>query len=58
MYVGFVLTNPTWRNVLIYSVCLVCMAQRIWAEERILKQDPAYRDYMAATRSRLFPFIY
>jgi protein-S-isoprenylcysteine O-methyltransferase Ste14 len=58
MYLGYWLTNPTARNAAIYGVCIVCMAQRIWAEERVLKADPAYGAYMAATRSRLFPFIW
>ncbi|MFB2603582.1 isoprenylcysteine carboxylmethyltransferase family protein, partial [Rhizobium phaseoli] len=31
---------------------------RLLAEERLLKEDPAYTTFMATTRYRLVPFVF
>jgi protein-S-isoprenylcysteine O-methyltransferase Ste14/uncharacterized membrane protein (UPF0127 family) len=57
-YVGYVLTYPSWRNVLLTGGTGAALYARAVAEERLLTQDPGYRDYLGATRWRFFPYVY
>ena len=57
-HAGFLLTNPSVRNVAIYAVSYVFQFARICAEERILAQDGAYREYLQSVRYRLIPGVY
>jgi protein-S-isoprenylcysteine O-methyltransferase Ste14 len=56
--VGYLLENPTVRNMLV--VCVVACAQvfRIREEERCLSSDPAYARYRRHVRHRLVPYLY
>lgn len=56
--VGFLLMNPTWRNLLIYTAAWTIQIARLYREERWLSQDPAYRAYAESVRYRLFPGLY
>lgn len=58
IYVGFLLMNPTWRNLAVYAGAFVCQVLRIFAEERHLQQDPLYRNYMDQVRYRLVPGLF
>ncbi|MDM9621762.1 isoprenylcysteine carboxyl methyltransferase [Rhizobium sp. AC44/96] len=65
MYAGYLLTHiafltvhPSIWNLLVYSTCLVAQCFRILAEERILGEDAAYRDFAKSTRYRLIPFVF
>ena len=55
---GTFLANPLPSNGVLYLLTLVLFVLRIGAEERILKQDPAYHAFMGRVRYRLAPGIY
>jgi protein-S-isoprenylcysteine O-methyltransferase Ste14 len=54
-HVGFLLMNPTLRNLALYVVATALQIPRLLAEERLLSQDPAYRAYLADVPDRLLP---
>jgi protein-S-isoprenylcysteine O-methyltransferase Ste14 len=56
--VGYVLESPTHWNIGLLSATLLGQLIRIREEERVLRQDDAYRHYMARVRSRLIPFVF
>jgi protein-S-isoprenylcysteine O-methyltransferase Ste14 len=57
-HAGFLLSNPSVRNVAIYAAAYVFQFARIYAEERILAQDGEYREYLRNVRYRLIPGVY
>jgi protein-S-isoprenylcysteine O-methyltransferase Ste14 len=57
-HVGFLLTNWSSRNVVIYIVLYLFQVARILSEERILKGDKSYNAYCDRVRYRLIPFIF
>ena len=57
-HVGFLLLHPTAWNAAVYAVSLSLQVVRILAEERLLSQDPAYRDFSASVRYRLAPGVF
>lgn len=57
-FAGFVLNQMTWHNVMVYFAALLLWVLRILAEERLLMNDPAYRDYAERVRWRLIPCIF
>jgi protein-S-isoprenylcysteine O-methyltransferase Ste14 len=65
MYAGYVMThiafllyNPSLWNLSVYAIGLGCQIARILAEERVLLQDAAYRDFAAQTRYRLLVGVF
>jgi protein-S-isoprenylcysteine O-methyltransferase Ste14 len=52
---GFLLANPTAWNVGIYLFAWAFQYVRIVAEERLLSQDAAYREFAKAVPYRVFP---
>ena len=56
--IGYLLSNATARNVLIFAVGLGCQVLRIRDEERLLSEYPEYRVYRTRTRWRLMPWVY
>jgi protein-S-isoprenylcysteine O-methyltransferase Ste14 len=44
--------------VVIYTIGWTAQMRRILAEEALLGQDVAYRDYMAKVRWRLIPRVF
>lgn len=56
--VGYLLSNLDGRNLLLVLAALGFQLLRIVNEERFLSQYPAYAEYKACTRWRLFPFVY
>jgi protein-S-isoprenylcysteine O-methyltransferase Ste14 len=54
---GYLLENPSVRNVCLYAAVSVCQVARIREEERTLSADPAYREYCTRVRSRVIPFV-
>lgn len=54
---GFLLAYFSLGNVLVYAVVWTALGLRIREEEKFLNRDPAYRDYAAKVRYRLFPGI-
>jgi protein-S-isoprenylcysteine O-methyltransferase Ste14 len=57
-HIGFLLACPSALNSVIYATMLAIQIARILREERVLGQDPAYRDYAASVRYRLCPMIF
>lgn len=57
-HIGFLLLFPCWQNLIIYTVTLGLQIVRIMKEERVLSEDPAYRELMQTTRYRLVPGVF
>lgn len=55
---GFLLGNLTARNLVVYSVGWACQIGRIFAEERLLLRDEAYRTMVERVPYRLIPKIF
>jgi protein-S-isoprenylcysteine O-methyltransferase Ste14 len=65
MYAGYLLVHLgvlavmfSPYNLAIYAIGWTAQILRLLAEERLLGEDPAYRDYMSAVRWRLIPGIF
>ena len=65
MYAGYALVHlgilalmPTLLNLAIYAIGWWAQILRLLAEERLLSEDPAYRDFMTKTRWRLIPGLF
>jgi protein-S-isoprenylcysteine O-methyltransferase Ste14 len=58
MAAGYLASNFTARNASIVLVAYACQVARIFHEERLLSQYPAYVDYKARTRWRLVPYVF
>ncbi|HEY1449027.1 MAG TPA: methyltransferase [Caulobacteraceae bacterium] len=56
--VGFLLMNPTARNLGLYALAVGLVLARIRAEERLLDLDPLYAAFKARVRYRLAPGLY
>jgi protein-S-isoprenylcysteine O-methyltransferase Ste14 len=57
-YIGALVVNPSAWNAVLLSVWLVFEILRIFAEERILMQDEAYREHATRVKFRLIPGIW
>lgn len=65
MYAGYLLVHIgvmavmySPYNVAVYAIGWTAQILRLQAEERLLGEDPAYRDYMAQVRWRLIPGVF
>ncbi len=58
LHTGFFLLNPTLWNLCVFAILYTIKIPRILAEERLLGQDPEYRQYMQKVRSRLIPGLF
>lgn len=58
MFAGYMLANPSWRNVLVCVLAVGLMLARIFREERHLAQDSNYRAYMDKVKYRLIPTVF
>jgi len=58
LHIGFLLSNPSWWNAIVYLICQACQVGRILAEERLLGDDVKYRDFAAQVRYRVIPCIF
>ena len=45
-------------NLLVYAIGWTAQILRLLAEERLLSEDPAYREYMSKVRWRLIPGVF
>lgn len=54
---GYVLENPSVRNVGLFLVVMAVQVVRIVVEERWLMLDPLYRTYARAVRWRVLPLV-
>jgi len=57
-WAGYVLENPSTRNLALFAVGVLGQAMRIREEERLLSGDTAYRQYMQKVRHRLVPYLF
>jgi len=57
-FTGFVVTNFSVINVVVWFGVLCGLVVRAWAEERLLSEDLEYRVYLAATPYRFFPRVF
>jgi protein-S-isoprenylcysteine O-methyltransferase Ste14/uncharacterized membrane protein (UPF0127 family) len=57
-YVGYVLCYPTSRNTLLVVATLLALNARAIVEERFLRHDASYGDYLRGTRWRFVPYVY
>jgi protein-S-isoprenylcysteine O-methyltransferase Ste14 len=58
VYIGFLLNNPLPWNLLIYTAGALMQITRIYAEEAVLRHDPAYCEYQSRVRYRLLPRLF
>ena len=65
IYFGYLITQAGYLsisysgwNLLIYTACWLAMVLRIRAEEAVLAEDEAYREYREHVRYRLLPAIW
>jgi protein-S-isoprenylcysteine O-methyltransferase Ste14 len=56
--VGFLMAFPSMWNAVLYSTELLIQLARLLREERLLKQDPGYREYASRVPYRLVPMIF
>ena len=57
-WAGYVLENPSTRNLALFAAGVLGQAMRIREEERLLEGDSAYRQYMREVRHRLVPYLF
>jgi protein-S-isoprenylcysteine O-methyltransferase Ste14 len=55
---GYLLENPSTRNLILFTVVTAAQLVRIAYEEKCLSADPQYRAYRSRVRYRLVPYIY
>ncbi len=58
LFTGYILTNATTMNFVIYLLELAFLFLRMEQEEKILSEDEGYRSYKKRVRFRLIPFVY
>ena len=57
-YTGFVVGNPTPRNIILIILVLTGQIWRAISEEALLCSDPSYRVYMQSVRYRFIPGLF
>ena len=57
-FTGYVLSQTSMWNAVIYAASITLMLIRIFHEERRLSMDPSYRDYMTKVPYRLIPLVF
>jgi protein-S-isoprenylcysteine O-methyltransferase Ste14 len=57
-YFGYVAENMSARNVILLMVATGAQVVRMGEEERMLRDDSAYREYLSRVPHRLVPYVY
>lgn len=57
-HIGVLLMWPSLLNLAAYAIGWTAQIRRLKAEEELLAQDPAYREFMGRTRWRLIPGLF
>lgn len=57
-HIGFFLSMPTLWNLAIYALAWALLLTRILQEERLLMDNPDYRNYASRVRYRLVPGVF
>jgi protein-S-isoprenylcysteine O-methyltransferase Ste14 len=55
---GYLLQSFSLRNLAVVMLATACNVGRIWAEERVLANNPDSRSYRAKVRWRFLPGIW
>ena len=55
--IGYLINNPNLHNAAVVTLSICFQILRLYNEERFLREDPAYEQFMKSTRWRLFPYI-
>lgn len=55
---GYIISNPSWQNVIVLAVGVSFQVVRIHYEERLLTRDAAYARYAATVRWHLVPGLW
>ena len=55
---GYLLTNASLRNLLVYVLSMALLALRSMREEVLLAGQSDYRAYMARVKYRILPFVF
>lgn len=58
VFLGYMLTNTSLANVLVYLAAMIFLCLRIFREEKHIALDPVYREYMLKVHYRLIPFVF
>jgi protein-S-isoprenylcysteine O-methyltransferase Ste14 len=57
-FLGFLINNFSFYNVVLFVFHFFFQIQRIRNEEKLLNTDPVYQNYCIQTKWRLIPYIY
>ena len=57
-YIGYSLSYPGSRNIVIVALAVMSLHLRAIFEERLLGRDALYRDYLRRIRWRFVPYVY
>jgi protein-S-isoprenylcysteine O-methyltransferase Ste14 len=57
-HAGFLLAAPSLWNAAVYAVAWAFLIARIYAEERVLSEDPKYRELKSRVPYRLVPGLF
>jgi protein-S-isoprenylcysteine O-methyltransferase Ste14 len=57
-HVGFLLVAPSLWNLAVYAAAWAFLVARIYAEEKVLSEDPAYLALKGRVRYRLLPGLF
>ena len=55
---GYILSNTSWWNLLLYLMSMGFLFVRLVREEKHLAADPVYAEYAQRVRFRLIPFVF
>ena len=55
---GYALDNFSGINIIVLAISVLFLILRLRAEEQLLVEDPAYRNYSKEIKWKLLPFIY
>ena len=55
---GYILSNTTWWNFLLYVMSLGFLFVRMVREEKHLAVDPVYAEYAKRVRFRVIPYVF
>ncbi len=57
-HIGFLLVAPSLWNLAVYAAAWAFLVARIYAEEKVLGEDPAYQEFKGRVRYRLLPGVF
>lgn len=57
-FLGYVINQPSFENIIVYSAAVLLWILRLLAEERFLLRDGDYRAYSEKVRYRIIPGLF